>query len=62
VIQAAIPRAKADDVDVTIIGNTLTIRGEAGSETEVEVEVEELPYEGAQVWRTQPYLRSLIRD
>ena len=51
-------------MDVTIIGNTLTIRGEAGSETEVEVEVEveELPYEGARVWRTQPYLRSLIRD
>ena len=41
VIQAAIPGVKPDEVDVTVIGNTLTIKGEAQSE---EGEVKERSY------------------
>jgi HSP20 family protein len=36
VIKAAIPGVKPQEVDVTVTGNTLTIRGEARSEEEVE--------------------------
>ena len=35
VLQAAIPGVKPDDVDVTVTGNILTIRGEAGGGDEV---------------------------
>ena len=35
VIKAAIPGIKPEEVDVTVIGNTLTIKGEAKSEEEV---------------------------
>ncbi len=38
VVKAALPGAKADDVDITITGNTLTIKGETNSEEEIERE------------------------
>ncbi|MDA0987899.1 MAG: Hsp20/alpha crystallin family protein [Chloroflexi bacterium] len=36
VIKAAVPGVRPEDVDVTVTGNVLTIKGEAGSEGEVE--------------------------
>lgn len=35
VIKAAIPGVKPEEVDITVTGNILTIKGEAGSEDEV---------------------------
>ncbi|MBI5303517.1 MAG: Hsp20/alpha crystallin family protein [Chloroflexi bacterium] len=35
VVQATLPGVKPDDVEITIAGNTLTIRGETQQETEI---------------------------
>ena len=44
VIKTAIPGVRPEEVDVTVIGNTLTIKGEAKSEEEEEEEEEERSY------------------
>jgi HSP20 family protein len=36
VVKASMPGVKAEDVDISVVGDTLTVKGEAKSESEVE--------------------------
>ena len=47
VIKAAVPGLKPEDLDVTVVGNTLTIRGESRGDEEVE--------EGSYITRERRY-------